>query len=141
MSYPEGPTPTPEKQPRKPRHPNWGGRRKGAGAPKGNLNNYRDGRYSSYQRRITEIMADIPELHAAMIKIARRTRRRKQQAEVGASELMAEVFRRIGESLVSPSFNHLESNQDLIDAIHAVHEKFLEISAGQSSASDGQSSG
>jgi len=137
----EDPTPTPNEQPQKKRHPNWGGRRPGAGAPKGNMNSYRDGRHSSYQRRIAEIMADIPELHAAMIKIARRNKKKKQQVEAGAAELMAEVFRRVGEALIDPNFNHLESNQDLMDALRTAHQKFLEISKDQSSGKQGQSSG
>jgi uncharacterized protein YjcR len=57
---------------RRPRRPNdpkrtaenrargWGGRRRGAGARKGNLNALKHGRYSRYQRELIEAMLQVP---------------------------------------------------------------------------------
>jgi hypothetical protein len=57
---------------------NWGGRRPGAGAPKGNMNGYKHGKYSVRHRRLIHILAQIPEAREALMDIG--LRRRKQQA-------------------------------------------------------------
>ena len=38
----------------------WGGRRPGAGAPKGNLNALKHGRYTRYQRAVIEASSRCP---------------------------------------------------------------------------------
>lgn len=57
--------------PRKPgKHQGWGGKREGAGAPKGNLNRLTTGGYSQLLKRGIEKMANDPELRAVLYIIA-----------------------------------------------------------------------
>ena len=128
--------PRPPKRERGPggegRHPNWGGRRKGAGAPKGNLNAYRHGRYSKFQQALTNALGDIPGAEKALVSIGRRSRRRKKLAESGSTLLMQEIFERIGEIMVNPENNHVEDNQDLLTRIRVLEAYLTEMQKYQS---------
>jgi hypothetical protein len=92
------------------RHPNWGGKRPGAGAPKGNLNAFRHGKNSRYHQQLAGFLAQVPAAQEAMVRLARRRRQREREVQSGAAELMAEICRRIGEAVLDPENNHLENN-------------------------------
>lgn len=48
----------------------WGGRRPGAGAPKGNLNALKHGRFSRYQQAFIEALMQVPQTRKIMIAIS-----------------------------------------------------------------------
>ena len=98
------------------RHRNWGGRRPGAGAPKGNLNAYRHGRYSTQQKTLARFLSEVPELRDSLARIGARNRAKNKQVETGASLLLEEILKRIGEALVNPD-DHVEHNQELIEKV------------------------
>ncbi|HUF54241.1 MAG TPA: hypothetical protein VMR52_10770 [Dehalococcoidia bacterium] len=110
--------PAPDPAP-KARHPNWGGRRKGAGAPKGNLNAFRHGRYSTQQKALARMLTQIPEARTALLRLADARRRHDTAAAEGASLILAEVLRRLGEFVVKPGNNQLEHNQQLIASLRS----------------------
>ena len=133
---PAWPDPAPgqvqEAKPRK-RSPNWGGRRPGAGAPKGNLNGWRHGRNSDYHKQLAYFVSLIPEAEEAMLRIARRRRKKDHRVQAGAAEFMAEACRRLGELILDPQPNHLESNQDFAAQLNQLRDLFQQISSTQSS--------
>lgn len=51
-------------------HPSWGGKRPGAGAPRGNLNRLTDGSQSKLLKRGIARMAEDPELRGVLYIIA-----------------------------------------------------------------------
>lgn len=55
----------------KPHNPGWGGRRPGAGAPRGNLNAIKHGRSSKLIQTAVDKLAADPELRAFLLLIAR----------------------------------------------------------------------
>ena len=73
---------------RKDRHRNWGGRRPGAGAPKGNLNALKHGRNSRHEAQLVEALMQVPETRDTLIALSKRNRRLRRQAEEGAGVLM-----------------------------------------------------
>ena len=89
---------------------NWGGRRAGAGAPKGNLNGFKHGKYSARHRRLAEIFATIPEVRDDLIAIGERRKRQQRLAQAGASEILAGLLQRAGDIVLNPQANHLETN-------------------------------
>jgi hypothetical protein len=130
-----GPVPGTEfPAPARKRSPNWGGRRPGAGAPKGNLNAFRHGKNSRYHRQLAELLAQIPEAHEAMVRLARRRQKRERQVQTGASELMAQILQRIGEAVLNPEDNHLENNREIARLIAQAQVLFRENSRQQSRA-------
>lgn len=136
QTNPAWPNPVPGSNPPFParkRSPNWGGRRPGAGAPKGNLNGWRHGQNSSYHKRLAHLVSLLPEAEEAMLRIARRRRRKERQVQAGAAELMAEACRRLGELVLNPQYNHLESNQDFAAQLNQLRTLFEQISSAQSS--------
>src|SRR4030042_1798899 len=54
-----------------PSRPGWGGRRAGAGAPKGSLNHLKTGSRSALIRRAVEVLAENKELRPFLLLIAR----------------------------------------------------------------------
>ncbi|HUF53903.1 MAG TPA: hypothetical protein VMR52_09050 [Dehalococcoidia bacterium] len=63
---------TPPNPPDAPKPKNTrGGRRKGAGAPKGNLNALKHGRRSRQVTKLAAALATVPETHDALIALAR----------------------------------------------------------------------
>lgn len=123
----------PDAAPPAPRKRNWGGRRPGAGAPKGNLNGWRHGKNSRYHKQLAHFVSLIPEAEEAMIRIAQRRRKKDRQVQAGAAELLAEACRRLGELILDPQSNQLESNQDFAAQINQLRALFEEIRATQSS--------
>jgi hypothetical protein len=128
---PAWPDPAPPAPPPRKRS-NWGGRRPGAGAPKGNLNGWRHGRNSRYHKRLAHFMALIPEAEEAMLKIAARRRKKDRQVQAAATALLAEACRRLGELILEPQSNQLESNQVLAAKLHQLRALFEEIRSTQS---------
>ena len=57
-----------------------GGRRPGAGAPKGNLNAVKTGRYSKRLRTVARALSSIPELSDFFLEFQRRQRRGNRRA-------------------------------------------------------------
>ncbi len=136
QNNPAWPDPAPGSQPPIParkRSRNWGGRRRGAGAPKGNLNGWRHGKNSSYHKQLAYFVSLIPEAEEAMLKIARRRRKKDREVQAGAAELMAEALRRLGELILDPQSNHLESNQNFAAQLSQLRAVFEQISSAQSS--------
>ena len=80
---------------RKRRHPNWGGRRPGAGAPKGNLNAFKHGRNSRRQAQLVEALMQVPETRDTLIALGKRNRRLRRQAEEGAGVLMTRLLENV----------------------------------------------
>ena len=57
-----------------------GGKRPGAGAPRGNLNAFKSGRYSSRYRTLVEALASIPEIRDMILAHHRLQKRKERQA-------------------------------------------------------------
>src|SRR5262245_54334800 len=79
---------------RKQRHPNWGGRRLGAGAPKGNMNALKHGRRSARMGRLGMIVATEPAVRDALLSIADRWERKQLKADEVANYILAQVLER-----------------------------------------------
>jgi hypothetical protein len=76
-----------------------GGRRPGAGAPRGNLNAYKHGRSSRTRDRLLEIVARDPEALALLIKMAKEEKKRHERRVEQAKGGMKSLFTRIEELL------------------------------------------
>jgi hypothetical protein len=74
-----------------------GGKRAGAGAPKGNLNGFKHGRYSRQYQALLRIIATTPEAIDALREISEHNTRRKnklrRQAERAAESSWSEWSR------------------------------------------------
>ena len=71
----------------------WGGKRKRAGAPKGNLNAYKHGRTSKQHQRLVEIIAADPEATRLTIHLSRRKNRRHNRDNERAKQLLDHLKR------------------------------------------------
>jgi hypothetical protein len=129
------------RRPRKPNDPDrtaenrargWGGRRRGAGARKGNLNALKHGRYSRYQRERIEVMLQVPAVREVMINISKRQRAQTRRAEEGAAALMAELVRRVGRLAIHPGDDHLEDLQEFLTALGSAEDELQKILEEQS---------
>jgi len=109
----------------------WGGRRPGAGAPKGNLNALKHGRYSRYQSAVIEALLQVPETREVMIAISKRQRAQTRRAEQGGAALMSELVRNIG-ILALHGDDHLEDIQDFLAAIRTAEAQLQKILEKQS---------
>src|SRR3990170_3057927 len=69
-----------------------GGRRPGAGAPAGNLNALKHGAHSSYTHALVQALAAHPTTREALIRLARRRRAQKREAERAASVLLSALL-------------------------------------------------
>mgnify|MGYP001581418061 FL=1 len=112
-----------------------GGRRPGAGAPRGNLNALKHGRNSSYQQRLLAALVTVPEIAEALAVLAARRRKQQRKAEAGAAALLSDLLRRTGEVVLAPEDNQPENNQELLVFLRAAEQRLREIIAEQSSAS------
>jgi hypothetical protein len=74
------------------RNPNWGGRRKGAGAPKGNLNAFRHGGRSRQLAQLAALLAATPATQTALIALAKRHLDDQPKAEEVAAILLERLF-------------------------------------------------
>ena len=59
----------------------WGGRRPGAGAPKGNFNGLKNGRHSKRLVAIAKGIAAVPEVKEILLEMNLQQRRQKRRAE------------------------------------------------------------
>ena len=109
----------------------WGGRRPGAGAPKGNLNALKHGRYSRYQRAVIEALLQVPEIREIMIAISKRQRAQTRRAAQGGAAFMSELVRKIG-ILALHGDDHLEDIQDFLAAIRTAEAQLQKILEKQS---------
>ena len=79
---------------RKKRHPNWGGRRLGAGAPGGNMNALKHGRRSARMAKIGMVVAAEPTVRDALLAIADRWERHQMKADEVVNHILAQVLER-----------------------------------------------
>ena len=85
-----------------------GGRRPGAGAPAGNLNALKHGAHSAYIHALVQALAAHPTTREALIRLARRRRAQKREAERAASLLLS--------ALLDKTLRSLRDNQSVEDA-------------------------
>ncbi len=71
-----------------------GGRRPGAGAPHGNLNALKHGRDSAYVQALLQALAAHPATREALIRLARRQRAHKREAERTAALILSRLLDR-----------------------------------------------
>ena len=71
-----------------------GGRRPGAGAPKGNLNALKHGRRSAQFAELGVLLASIPQAHDALLALARRHGLKQRRAEDVANLLLQRLLER-----------------------------------------------
>jgi hypothetical protein len=76
------------------KHPNWGGRRPGAGAPRGNMNALKHGRRSVRMARLGMLFASNPVARAALLSIADRWERKEMKAEEVAKHIFDQILER-----------------------------------------------
>ena len=99
---------------RRARHPNWGGRRPGAGAPRGNLNALKHGRNSRRQAQLVEALMQVPETRDTLIALGKRNRRLRRQAEEGAGVLITRLL----ENVAQITLNQDQDNQEFLDFLN-----------------------
>ena len=110
----------------------WGGRRRGAGAPKGNLNALKHGRNSRYQQDLLAALVTVPAVTQALIKIAERKRKQQRKAEEGAALLLAQLLQRAGAIVLTPDDNHLDNNQELLAFLRSAEASLRQLIEKQS---------
>ena len=93
-----------------------GGRRPGAGAPAGNLNALKHGAHSSYIHALVQALAAHPTTREALIRLARRRRAQKREAERAASLLLSALLDKTLRSLRPVLSNAEGDNQTEEDA-------------------------
>ncbi len=71
-----------------------GGRRPGAGAPKGNLNALKHGRRSAQFSELGALLVSIPQARDALLALARRHRLKQRRAEDVANLLLQRLVQR-----------------------------------------------
>jgi len=95
----------------RPRNPNWGGKRPGAGAPKGNLNALKHGRRSKQFAEIGALIAQSDTARNALLAAAHRRHSAEAKAEETAAAIVIDLFlhaRGIAQGKDSPGpFRHL----------------------------------
>lgn len=116
-----------------PRRGQHGGRRAGAGAPRGNLNAFKHGHNSRQQQRLTATLVQIPEVSQALIALAQRRRKQQRKAEAGAALLLSALLQRTGEIVLAPEDNQAKINQELLTFLRAAEASLREILEQQSS--------
>ncbi len=91
------PTQTPSQPKRR------GGRRPGAGAPKGNLNALKHGENSRQIQQLAVALSVVPDARKALARLARRQRRQQARARTVAVTLLASLLRASLQSLEASS--------------------------------------
>ncbi len=117
-------------------HPGWGGRRPGAGAPKGNLNAFKHGRTSRRQAEILEAIARIPGVQQALIDIAKRNNRRRKQAEEGFGVMMTRLLERTAALLLNDNNQgdiQEQNKQDFLDYLNETSAQIRDLLEKRSS--------
>jgi hypothetical protein len=79
---------------KKKRHPNWGGRRFGAGARPGNTNALKHGRRSERMAKLGMIFATNPGTRDILLAIADRWDGKQKRADEVAKYIMAQILER-----------------------------------------------
>src|SRR3989304_843012 len=85
-----------------PRPSRRGGRRPGAGAPKGNLNAMKHGETSQQMQHLATALALVPGTRKALLRLMARQRRQQARARTVATTILANLLR---------STLHLADNQ------------------------------
>ena len=80
-----------------------GGRRPGAGAPKGNLNALKHGENSRQLQQLALALSLVPDARKALNRLAKRQRRRETRARTVAVTLLANLLRASLLTLEGPS--------------------------------------
>ena len=93
-----------------------GGRRPGAGAPAGNLNALKHGAHSTYIHALVQALAAHPTTREALIRLARRRRAQKREAERTAALLLSALLDKTLRSLRPVLSNAEGDNQTEEDA-------------------------
>jgi len=88
---------------RRSRRPRRGGRRPGAGAPKGNLNALKHGENSRQLQQLALALSLVPDARKALNRLARRQRRQQARARTVAVTLLASLLRASLLTLEGPS--------------------------------------
>ncbi len=70
-----------------------GGKRPGAGAPRGNLNALKHGRHSAQLQQLALTLALLPHVRDTFIKFARRQRNRRRAAAMAGHQLLTQFLR------------------------------------------------
>ncbi len=86
LTDPEEDQPAPKKK--------RGGRRPGAGAPKGNLNALKHGRRSAQFAQLGALLASLPQTRNALLNLAQRHQLKERRAEEVAALLLTGVLQR-----------------------------------------------
>ena len=69
-----------------------GGKRPGAGSPKGNLNALKHGRHSARARNLSEALAQLPEVRAVLLAFQRQRNRDLRRARRTAHKLFSQLL-------------------------------------------------
>jgi hypothetical protein len=77
---------------RKDRNPSWGGRRPGAGAPKGNLNALKHGRRSRQFAEIGALIAEVPGVGQNLRALAGRRDTKRRRDEESATQAIIAIY-------------------------------------------------
>ncbi len=81
------------------------------GPPLGNLNAYKHGRTSRQHKRLLQLIAQDPEAHQLLLSIARRNRRRQQQARREAVRLLDEIASRVRDRALDEAVDIYENDR------------------------------
>jgi hypothetical protein len=102
----------------KKRHPNWGGPRPGSGAPRGNTNALKHGKYSRRQADLLQALLDVPQAKEAFIALAKRNKQRRKEAEEGAGILMTALLEKVAVITLNHQNDHGPNNQEFLDFLN-----------------------
>ena len=110
------PSPSGKKQ-RKKKRGNWGGRRPGAGAPKGNLNGFKHGRRSRQLAEVVMFVAANPTTRATLVALANRYQVKQGKVEDDVARFFVNAITK-GVKIENP-----EQARAITDLIRAMAEK------------------
>ena len=122
-----------------------GGRRPGAGAPKGNLNAFRTGAHSKQYQRLLEILSREPEAVRLLEEIALGDEKRIKRRRRYAMQVLGRVLQRFELDALDLVIDEWERNRAIPASILDIadqeflagimgHKKKLSLSADQSEA-------
>jgi hypothetical protein len=114
----------------------WGGRRPGAGAPKGNLNAFKHGRTSRRQTEILEAMAQVPGVQQALIDLAKQNNLRRKRAEEGLGVMMTRLLERTAALLLNDNNQgdiQEQNKQDFLDYLNQANAQIRALLEKRSS--------
>jgi hypothetical protein len=95
-----------------------GGPRPGSGAPKGNVNALKHGRYSRRQTQLLDSLLAVPHAREAFLALAKRSRQRQRQAEEGAGILMTHLLEKVAEITLNHQNDQGANNQEFLDFLY-----------------------